>query len=139
MSVLVEHCIRHINYLDVQMPDGASEMIRAQADWATPVALVAKVQASFPQITASQIHATWQQMSQIFWQRDDTQLPSASLLLSEYNDDVDIFDPKNVPEGVEILCWGMKKITGPLKNKVAEIGLDATCKLFQYRYTRRKC
>lgn len=132
VSVLIEHCIRHVDYLDVRMPDGAIEMIRDQADWATPVALVAKVQTSFPQVTASQIHAAWQQMSQVFWRRDDAQLPSASLLLKEYGDDVDQFDPKNVPEGVEILCWGMKRIAKPLKNKVAEIGLDATCKQFQY-------
>ena len=132
VSVLIEHCIRHVDYLDVRMPDGATEMIRDQADWATPVALVPKVQASFPQVTASQIHAAWQQISQIFWRRDNAQLPSASLLLNEYSDDVDLFDPKNVPEGVEILCWGMKKIARPLKNKVAEIGLDATCKLLQY-------
>lgn len=107
-------------------------MICDQADWATPIALVAKVQGSFLQITASQTHTAWQQMSKIFWQRDDAQLPSASLLLKEYGDDVDRFNPTNVPEGVEILCWGMKKIARPLINKVAEIGLDATCKQFQY-------
>ena len=137
VSVLIEHCIRHVDYLDVWMPDGATEMIHDQADWVTPVALVPKVQASFPQVTALQIHAAWQQMSQIFWRQDNVQLPSASLL-NEYKDDVNLFDPKNVPEGVEILCWGMKKIAMPLKNKVAKIGLDATCKPLQYM-SRKEC
>ena len=138
VSVLIEHCIRHVDYLDVWMPDGATEMICDQADWATPVALVPKVQASFPQVTALQIHAAWQQMSQMFWQQDNVQLPSASLLLNEYKDDVNLFDPKNVPEGVEILCWGMKKIATLLKNKMAKIGLDATCKPLQYM-SRKEC
>lgn len=128
VSILMEHHIKHVDYLDVRMPDEAKEMIREQAEWATPVVLLAKVQASFPDITASQVHAAWQQMSQLYWRKDDVQLLSASKLLSEYGQDVDVFEPKDVPEGVDILCWGMKKIAGPLKNKVAEIGLDATCK-----------
>jgi hypothetical protein len=47
-------------------------------------------------------------------------------LLKEYSEDVDIFDIP-VADGVEQLCWGMKKIIGPLKGKVVEIGIDATC------------
>jgi len=48
-------------------------------------------------------------------------------LLKEFGDEADIFEPKHVPEGVEILAWGMKKIAGPLKGKIIEVGMDATC------------
>ena len=41
---------------------------------------------------------------------------------------MNVFEPVNIPEGVEVLCWGMKKIAGPLKGKIVEVGLDATCK-----------
>jgi hypothetical protein len=40
---------------------------------------------------------------------------------------VDTFEPVSVPEGVEMLVWGMKKIAGPLTGKVFEIGMDANC------------
>jgi hypothetical protein len=110
------------------MPPGAVDMIRENVEWLTPVAMVAKVQAAYPSITSAQIHAAWMQMSQIFWHRDDLQLPSARKLLNEYGDEVDIFSPRNVPEGVDILCWGMKKIERPLHRKIIEVGLDTTCK-----------
>ena len=83
---------------------------------------------AYPSITSAQIHAAWMQMSQIFWHCDDLQLPSARKLLNEYGDEVDIFSPRNVREGVDILCWGMKKIERPLHRKIIEVGLDATCK-----------
>jgi len=124
----IEHHVRHVDYLDVRIPEGAKDMIREHVEWLTPVAMVAKVQALFSDVTAAQIHAAWQNMSQHYWRRDNLQLPSASQLLREYRDDVDVFEPANVPEGVEILCWGMKKIAGPLKGKIVEVGLDATCK-----------
>ena len=34
--MLFQH-IRHVDYLDVWMHDGATEMIRDQADWVTPL------------------------------------------------------------------------------------------------------
>ena len=54
-------------------------------------------------------------------------MPSAMTLLAEFKEDVDIFKPIGVPEGVEILAWGMKRIAEPLRGKVVEIGIDATC------------
>ncbi|KIK05393.1 hypothetical protein K443DRAFT_3879 [Laccaria amethystina LaAM-08-1] len=65
-------------------------------------------------------------MSQQYWRRDDLQLPSAEKLLADFGDDVDVFNPQEVPNGVEILCWGMKKIAEPLKGHCVEVGLDAT-------------
>jgi hypothetical protein len=128
VSVRLEHHKNHVHYVDVAMPPGAAEMIRENVEWLTPVTMVAKVQAAYPDVTAAQIHAAWMEMSQIFWRRDNLQLPSAEKLLSEYDDDVDVFKPENIPEGVEMLCWGMKKIAAPLKGKIVEVGLDATCK-----------
>ncbi|KAF8528382.1 hypothetical protein BU17DRAFT_61055 [Hysterangium stoloniferum] len=38
-----------------------------------------------------------------------------------------------VPDGVEMLSWGMKKIIKPLDGKVVEIGVDATYQITQTR------
>lgn len=65
-------------------------------------------------------------MSETLWKRDPLQLPSAKMLLKELGDDVDVFNV-NEPEGVEQLCWGMKRIGTRLRGKVIEIGIDATC------------
>jgi hypothetical protein len=47
-------------------------------------------------------------------------------LLKEHHKDVDFFDIKKV-DGVEMVCWGMKKISHALRGKVVEIAMDATC------------
>ncbi|KAJ7916046.1 hypothetical protein B0H13DRAFT_2451203 [Mycena leptocephala] len=94
--------------------------------WMTPVVMVTQVQAAFPNVTAAQIHRAWVEMSEPFWWFDDDQLLSTKKLLEEHTDDVDIFEPDDVPEGVEMVCWGMKKIATPLKGKVVKIGVDAT-------------
>ena len=54
-------------------------------------------------------------------------MPSAMTLLAAFNEDVDIFKPVGVPDSVKILAWGMKQIAEPLRGKVAEISIDATC------------
>ena len=54
------------------------------------------------------------------------QLLSAKLLLQDFRSEIDLFDV-DVAEGVDQLCWGMRKIAEPLQGKIAEIGLDATC------------
>jgi len=94
-------------YFDVEMPSGASDIIRQHLEWSTPVSLVPQIQTSFPNVTAKQVHAAWTDMS-------------------ETSDDVDVFDI-TVADGVEQLCWGMKKVANRLKGKVVEIGVDATC------------
>ena len=48
--------------------------------------------------------------------------------MREFGDDVDIFDIE-VEEGVQQVCWGMKKIRERLRGKVIEIRIDATCEL----------
>lgn len=109
------------------MPPEALQTIHEQAEWSTPAAMATKIQLIYPQVTTMQIHAAWRKLSQQYWRRDKMQLPSAKKLLAEYGDDVDIFEPTGVPEGVEILAWGMKRIAEPLRGKVVEIGIDATC------------
>ena len=117
-----------MHYYDVGMPEGAAAIIRQYAEWLTPVQLTGKVQQDYPHVTSQQVCTTWAKVSEIFWRRNDDQITSIKLLLKESEDDVDIFDVSPLPEGVEMVCWGMKKINSTLKGKVVEIGLDATCK-----------
>ncbi|KAJ6571057.1 hypothetical protein B0H19DRAFT_987718 [Mycena capillaripes] len=126
VMVQLKHAGKHISYKDVSMPPEAFDMIRDNVEWLTPVAMVTKVQGAFPSFTAAQIHRAWMEMSEPFWCFDDDQLLSTKKLLEEHTDDVVIFEPQDVPEGVEMICWGMKKIATPLKGKVVEIGVDAT-------------
>lgn len=70
-------------------------------------------------------------MSQKIWKRDDVQLVLAEKLLKEFSasGDVELFEVK-VADGVEMVCWGMKRIAKDLKRlgKIVEVGIDATCK-----------
>ena len=53
-------------------------------------------------------------MSEILWKRHHLQLPYAEILLKEYGDDVDVFDIP-VEDGMQQLCWAIKKIAAKLK------------------------
>jgi hypothetical protein len=97
-------------------------------EWSTPVSVTPRVQAIYPHITGKQIHTAWTQMSEKMWRSDKKLLPSAENLLREVCDEVDVFEIE-VEEGVQQLCWGMKKVGKRLRGKVVEIGIDATCKL----------
>jgi hypothetical protein len=97
-------------------------------EWSTPVSVTLRVQVIYPHITGKKIHTVWTQMSETLWRSDKEQLPSAETLLREFGDDVDVFDIE-VEEGVQQLCFGMKKIRERLRGKVIKIGIDATCKL----------
>lgn len=94
----------------------------------TQVAMVVKVQAAFPSVTAVQIHLHWLKLSKPHWRCDNHQLPMAATLLAEYGDIVNVFEPIGVSDDVEVLCWGMKKIVKHLRGKIIEVGLDVTCK-----------
>ena len=108
------------------MPVEALEIIWTNLEWSTPVSMVGQVQGLFLNVTAKQIHAAWTWMSEVLWQQDKEQLKSAWLLLDELGNEVDVFEIKAV-EGVEQICWGMKKIARRLKGKIVEIAIDATC------------
>ena len=90
--------------------------------------MATKVRAAYPNLTIAQIYNAWRALSQTFWRRAEEQLESARKLLTENSNEVDIFKLSNVPDGVEILAWGMKRIADLLKGKVVEVGMDATCK-----------
>ncbi|KAF8209015.1 hypothetical protein K438DRAFT_1754068 [Mycena galopus ATCC 62051] len=126
VTVRFKHAGRHVSYEDVSMPAEALGMIRDNVEWLTPVAMVTKVQAAFPQVTAAQIHRAWLEMSEPFWRFDNDQLLSVKKLLEDHTDDISIFEPRDVPEGVEMVCWGMKKVATPLQGRIVEIGVDAT-------------
>ena len=121
------HHVNHVLYHNVRMPPEALQMVQEQAEWSTSAAIAGKIQLAYPQVTTNQIHATWRELSQAFWQQDDAQLPSAKKLLAKFGDDVDIFEPVGIPDDVEMLAWKMKRIAGPLRGKVVEIAMDATC------------
>jgi hypothetical protein len=124
--IKLQHHENHIPYYNVSMPDGASDIIRESLEWSTPVSLVPKIQALYPNVSAKQVHSAWSEMSETLWRREEDQLLSAEKLLVEYPDEVDVLEVPKV-DGVEQLCWGMKRIVQQLKGMVVEIGIDATC------------
>lgn len=123
--------MKHDPYYDVAMPPEAADIVRENLEWTTPVSIIPKVQAAYPQVTGKQVHRAWTEMSEVLWKRDRMQLLSAKMLLEEFDDDVDVFEIE-VAEGVQQLCWGMKRILAKLKGEIVEIGIDATCKVFTY-------
>ena len=126
ISIWLHHHEKHKPYYDVTMPPEAVAIIRDNLEWSTPSSLTPKIQDLYLAVTGKQVHRAWTDMSETLWKRDPLQLPSAEMLLKEFGDDVDVFDVIKA-EGVEQLCWGMKKIGAHLKGKVVEIGIDATC------------
>lgn len=64
ITVILAHHENHVPYYDVEMPDGASDIIREGLEWTTPVALVPRIQALYPGVSADQIHAAWSKMSE---------------------------------------------------------------------------
>jgi hypothetical protein len=125
--ISLQHHNNHVFYHNIRMPPEALQIIQEQVEWSTPAAMAGKIQSIYPHITTSQIHTAWRELSQAFWRCDDAQLPSARKLLAEFGENIDIFEPVGVPDGVEMLAWGMKQIAVPLRGKVIEIAMDATC------------
>ncbi|KAJ3753952.1 hypothetical protein EV360DRAFT_74091 [Lentinula raphanica] len=127
VSVHLEHHHRHVPYYNVSMSPEAAQIIRENLVWSTPSSLVPKVQQLYPEVTAAQIHSAWTVMSEELWKKEKMQLPSASALLEDYRDEVDVFEV-TAEDGIEMLSWGMKKIVQKLDVRVnaVEIALDAT-------------
>ena len=133
VSITIKHALVHVPYYGVTLPPEAVDIVRECVEWATPNEILHRVQAKYPHVTSEQVHGAWTKMSEVLWKKDPDQLPSAQKLLAEFGDEVDVFDVKPA-EGVEQLCWGMKRIAEPLRGQVVEIGLDATCKLISIVY-----
>jgi hypothetical protein len=64
--VQLKHMGKHIRYKDVLMRPETLSMIQDNIEWLTPVAMVTKVQEAFPNVTATQIHREWIEMSEPF-------------------------------------------------------------------------
>ncbi|KAJ7765238.1 hypothetical protein B0H16DRAFT_1796560, partial [Mycena metata] len=123
--ICLRHKLTHVHYYDVKMPTAAIDMIHVNIEWTTPVSMVGQVQATFPSVTAAQIHTAWTTMSKVLWKRDKDQLKSGRMLLEEFAAEAKVFDvPRE--EGVEQMGWAMKRIAGRLRGKIVEIGFDAT-------------
>jgi len=56
IKVQLNHHDNHITYYDVALPPGASQIIRENLEWSTPVSLYPRVQAIYPHITGKKIH-----------------------------------------------------------------------------------
>ncbi|EEB88766.1 hypothetical protein MPER_13221 [Moniliophthora perniciosa FA553] len=127
ISIYLEHHLHHTPYYDVSMPDGAVQIIRDNIETSTPSSLVPQIQRLFRSVSAAQVHKSWTTLSEELWKRAKEQLPSVLKLLAEYKDDVDVFEVAT-EEGVQQVCWGLKKIARPLlaKKFLIEIALDAT-------------
>ncbi|KAJ7863946.1 hypothetical protein B0H14DRAFT_2574601 [Mycena olivaceomarginata] len=65
---------KHVCYVNVSMPPEALAMIHDNVEWLTPAAMVMKVQAAFPTVTAAQICRAWVELSGPFWGFEDDQL-----------------------------------------------------------------
>lgn len=109
------------------MPAEAISVIEGNMEFMRPSELIPQIQAAFPGVTATQVHTVWRERSKVYWWRAEQQLLSAELLLAEYGNEIDLFSVAGVPDGVEMVAWGMKKIAVPLKGQGVEIGMDATC------------
>jgi hypothetical protein len=67
ISVNLCHHKDHVPYFDVEMLSGALDTIQENLEWSTLASLVTQIQASYPNVTAQQVHATWSQMSKTLW------------------------------------------------------------------------
>jgi hypothetical protein len=119
--------MKHVPYYDVALPLGAVETIQEDLEWTTPSEMARKIQAAYPAVSAKQVHKAWTTMSETLWKKDADQLLSARTLLQEYKNDVDILTLPAM-DGIEQVAWVMKKIMDPMRGKIVEIGIDATCK-----------
>jgi hypothetical protein len=104
ITVRLKHAAKHVCYVDVSMLPEALAMICDNVEWLTPAVMVIKVQATFPTVTAAQIRRAWVELSEPFWCFDDDQLLSTKKVLEEHTNHVDIFEPQDVLEGVEMIC-----------------------------------
>ncbi|HEV7736746.1 MAG TPA: hypothetical protein VGO47_05155 [Chlamydiales bacterium] len=128
IKIHLVHHVRHVLYYDVQLPDAARDIIQNNL-WAIPSALAAKIHEDFPKVSSQQVYRAWATFSETMWKRADDQMESATMLLEEMDNEVDILSI-NCEPGVKALAWGLKNIIRKLSGKIVEVAIDATCKLF---------
>jgi hypothetical protein len=129
LGLIMRHHIKHEAYLKVDMEPEALDMIRAHICISTPATMVTKIQQRFPNISASQVHAAWTEMSKGIWKRHENQSESADVLLKELQEagEADYFSDMALPEGVEAVAWGLPRIAKRIGRHVVEVAMDATC------------
>jgi hypothetical protein len=113
------------------MPPAVLDIIKDNLETARPADLVTLIQPHWNNVTAAQIYSAWTRLSETLWKRHKDQLLSAQMLLEEFGEEVEIFDVGPLPEGVEMLCFGLKRILSAFqgqKIELKEAGGDATCK-----------
>ena len=130
VRVRLAHREPHAHYIDVGLPPEATAIIRENVEWSTPAAILPQVKAAFPHLSSAQVNFAWTAMSEAYWKRAPGQMESAEKLLRDYAEDGDI-DVFSVPtvDGVEQICFGLRKVAESLRDKIVEIAIDATCEL----------
>lgn len=126
ITIWLEHHMKHTPYYDVSLPPEATSLIRENIEYHSPNEIAKRILLTHPSVTANQVHAAWTTMSETLWKRDKDQVASIKMLLGEYKDDTAILELPKM-EGVEQVAWVMKKVILPLRGKIVEIGIDATC------------
>jgi hypothetical protein len=72
ITIILCHHDNHVPYYDVDMLEGASDIIRESLEWTTPIALVPRIQALYPNVSANQVHTIWTKMSETLEKRRAT-------------------------------------------------------------------
>ena len=126
ITIWLEHHMKHTPYYDVSLPPEAAALIRENIEYHSPSEIAKRILLTHPSVTANQVNAAWSTMSETLWKRDNDQVASIKTLLDEYQDDVATLELPKM-EGVEQVAWVMKKVVAPLRGKIVEIGIDATC------------
>jgi hypothetical protein len=124
VGVTISHR-KHTQYYNVSMPADVLDLIQSQLTQCPPNILLPEIQARYPHITNSQVHSAWLSMSEKTWKKDQDQITSARMVLSECKD-IELLE-LGVPEGVVMVAWGNTRIAACLTGKVTEIVIDATC------------
>ena len=126
ITIYLEHHMKHTLYYDVTLPPEAAALIHENIDFHSPNEIAKRIMLTHPSVMANQVHAAWSKMSEALWKRDIDQVTSIKTLLGEYHNDAAVLELPKM-EGVEQVAWVMKKIVSPLRGKIVEIGIDATC------------
>ncbi|ESK82156.1 hypothetical protein Moror_14489 [Moniliophthora roreri MCA 2997] len=103
ITLHVKHKHQHVLYYDVSVPEGASEIICQNLEWSMPSSLVLKVQATYPNVTAKQVHQAWGVISEELWKKRPNQLELAQVLLQEHQQVIDVFEIKDVPDNTNTM------------------------------------
>ena len=126
ITIWLEHHMKHTPYYDVSLPPEAAALIQENIDYHSPNEIAKWILLTHPSVTANQVCAAWSTMSETLWKCDNNQVASIKTLLDEYQDDAAILELPKM-EGVEQVAWVMKKVVAPLRGKIVEIRIDATC------------